>query len=119
MAAYTATIRWYGMRFLRSALAATISLSLAASLFHCCCYSDGGDEVTLTVSVAQSSSDDSGKTSSCSPGAHCCHCLAHVTIATPQDNIAGIEYVRRLDRVPASLAPDTADLDSPFKPPRA
>jgi hypothetical protein len=73
----------------------------------------------LTVSVAQTSHDQSGKTAPCSTSAHCCHCLAHVTTVAAQDNIAGIEYVTRLDRLAAAPAPDAADLDSPFKPPRA
>ena len=98
-------------------LAAIITLALLTSLFHCCCFDS--DEGTLTVSVAQTSCDKSGKTAPCSTTAHCCHCLAHVTTVGPQNNIASIEYVTRLDRLAAAPAPDAADLDSPFKPPRA
>jgi len=99
-------------------LAAIISLALVSSLLHCCCCFDC-DEGTLTVSVAQTSCDTSNKTAPYSTTAHCCHCLAHVTTVAPQDNIANIEYVTHLDRVAAAATPDTADLDSPFKPPRA
>jgi hypothetical protein len=99
-------------------LAAIISLALVASLFHCCFCFDC-DEGTLTVSVAQTGGDESGKTAPCSTTAHCCHCLAHVTTVAPQDIIASIEYVTRLDRLAPAPAPDAADLDSPFKPPRA
>jgi len=99
-------------------LAAIISLSLVGSLFHCCCCFDC-DEGTLTISVAQTGSDQSGKAIPCSTTVHCCHCLAHATTVTPQDNIAGIAYVTRLDRIAAVPAPDAADLGSPFKPPRA
>jgi hypothetical protein len=118
MAAFSATIRSCGTRLGRSMLAALISLSLVTSLMHCCCCLDG-DETTVTFSVAQTSFDDSGKTSSCSPGVHCCHCLAHITTLTSQTNIASVEYVTRLDRAPSAPAPDSADLASPFRPPRA
>jgi hypothetical protein len=118
------TIRLSGIPLWRSLLAALISLALIASLLHRCCCFDG-DETAVTVSVAQTGSGDPGKTSDpgqtspCSAGAHCCHCLAHVTTVTPQNNIATIEYVTRLDRVVAAPALDSVDLDSPFKPPRA
>jgi hypothetical protein len=116
---FGATIRSCGTRLGRSVLAALISFALVASLFHCCCCFDG-DEDTLTVSVAQTSSDEAGKTSPCAAGAHCCHCLAHATAMAPQQGIvASIEYTTRHDRLPATRAPDAVELDSPFKPPRA
>jgi hypothetical protein len=118
MAAFIATIRLSGTGYWRGVLAALISLALVASLFHCCCCFDG-DETSVTVSVAQTSSGETGKVSPCSAGAHCCHCLAHVTTVTPQLNIVSIDYVTRLDSVAAPPAPDSVDLDSPFKPPRA
>jgi hypothetical protein len=117
MAARTATTRLDGTRLWSSVLAAIISLALVASLFHCCCFDSDG--ATLTVSVAQIGGEESGKTAPCSTTAHCCHCLAHVTTVAPQDNIASTQYVMRLDRLAAAPAPDAADLDSPFKPPRA
>jgi hypothetical protein len=118
MAAYIATIRLCGTRLWRGLLASLISLALVASLFHCCCCVDG-DEVTLTASAVQTSYDESGKTAPCSAGAHCCHCLAHVTTppASP-DGAVSIEYVKRVDRFAEAAALDSAYLDSPFKPPR-
>ena len=124
MAACTATTRLDGTRLWSSVLAAIVSLALLASLFHCCCFD--GDEGSLAVSVAQTSCDESGNAGSCSTKtaprsttAHCCHCFAHVTTVIPQDNIGSIEYVTRLDRIAAAPAPDAAELDFPFKPPRA
>jgi hypothetical protein len=107
-----------GIRVGRSVLAALIIFASVASLFHCCCFD--ANEDTLTVSLTQTSSDEAGKTSPCSAVAHCCHCLAHVNAMSPQQVvIASIEYTTRHDRLSAPPAPDSVDLDSPFKPPRA
>jgi hypothetical protein len=119
MMIFGANICSCGTRIGRSVLAALISFALVVSLFNCCCCFDGNED-TLTISVAQSSSDEAGKTSPCSAGAHCCHCLAHVLTMAPQDGmIASIEYTTRHDRLYATPAPDAVDLESPFKPPRA
>lgn len=103
--------RWRGV------IAVLVSLTLIASLFHCCCCFEG-DEVTLTDTVVQTASNEPGKTAPCSGAVHCCHCLAHVTTVAAQTDITSIEYVTRIDRVAALPAPDAADLDSLFKPPR-
>src|SRR5262245_60493936 len=105
------TRRW------RVALAALISLSLVLSFVHCCCLD--GDEATLTVSVAQTACDISGKTSPASPAPHCCHCLAHATTVVPQDSAVAIEYVAGGYSFAAAPLLEAADLASPFKPPRA
>ena len=104
-------------RALRGVLAVLISFALVLSLFHCCCLD--GDEGTPTVAVAQVSCDAAGKVDYAAPSPHCCHCLAHVTAVAPQDDAVAIEYVTRLHRPVAALAPDPADLNSPFEPPRA
>ena len=104
-------------RTLRGVLAALISLALVLSLFHCCCLD--GDEGTLTVAVAQTTGDIAGKTGTAAPAPHCCHCLAHVSTVASQADAVPTEYVARFDRMPAALAPDMADLNSPFEPPRA
>ena|SRR4029079_9340405 len=103
-------------RILRGALVALISLALVLSLFHCCCLD--GDEGTPTVAVAQASCDVAGKVDYAAPAPHCCHCMAHVTTLTPQADAVAIEYATRFPRPVAALAPDPADLGSPFEPPR-
>jgi hypothetical protein len=117
MAAFIATVDLTGTRLRRVVLVTLVSLSLVASLFHGCRCLDPVD-INLTVSVAQAASQDSGK-SSPAQETHCCHCLAHVTIGSPQHHVATIEYVTRLDDVVVAAAPDSADPGSPFKPPRA
>jgi hypothetical protein len=102
---------WHGV------LAAMISLALVLSLFHCCCLD--ADESTLTVAVAQTSCDIAGTSGTAAPAPHCCHCLAHVTTVAPQDGAVAIEYVSRIVGLAIALAPEAADLASPFKPPRA
>jgi hypothetical protein len=104
-------------RALRGVFAVLVSLALVLSLFHCCCLD--GDESTLTVAVVQTGCDVAGKTGTAAPTPHCCHCLAHVTAVAPQDDAVAIDYVTRFDRMPVALAPDAADLNSPFEPPRA
>lgn len=101
----------------RSVLAALISLALVLSVFHGFCADDHAGSPTL--SVAQVSCDSSGKAAPDSAAPHGDHCLAHVTIVTPQDNAATIEYVTRSLRLTTALAPEAADLASVFKPPRA
>jgi hypothetical protein len=106
-------------RLWRAVLATLVSLALLTSLFNCYCCCTECDDGTLTVSIAQTDPAESGKTPPCSAGALCCHCLAHIASVSSQDNIASIEYVTRLDRLAAAPAPDAADPNSPFKPPRA
>lgn len=104
-------------RILHGVLAMLISLALVFSLFHCCCVD--GDEGALTVSAVQTSCDISGKPAPASPAPHCCHCLAHATTVAPEDSAVAIEYVAGAWRFAAAPLPDTADLSSPFEPPRA
>jgi hypothetical protein len=105
------------MRGWRSALAALISLALVLSVFHGLCADD--DVSTLTLSATQVSCDVPGKSAPDSAAPHGDHCLAHVTTVAPQDNAVAITYVTRIVRLTALLVPETADLASPFKPPRA
>jgi hypothetical protein len=101
----------------RSVLAALISLALVLSFFHG--WSLDADEAVVTVAAAQTSCDASGKTPADPAVPHGDHCLAHVTTVAPQDSVETIDYVTRLGRLAAVLMPETADLASPFKPPRA
>jgi hypothetical protein len=119
MAFHAATAPWNGRRLLRGVLAVFVALALLTSLFNCYCSCLDCDDGALAASVAQSSSNDSGKSCPCSAGADCCHYLAHVMTVASQDSIASIEYVTRVDGLPPVPAPDAADLASPFKPPRA
>ena len=104
-------LRW------RSVLAALISLALVLSFFHG--WSLDADDGIVTVAAAQTSCDADGKAAPDSATPHGDHCLAHVTTVAAQESAVAIEYVTRLPRVAAMLAPETADLASPFKPPRA
>src|SRR5689334_5977924 len=101
----------------RSVLAALISLALALSFLHSSDFdADGG---IVTIAAAQTNCDASGKSAPDWGAPHGDHCLAHVTTVAPQDNAMPIEYVTRLHRLAAMLAPETADRATPFKPPRA
>lgn len=104
------TRRW------RSVLAALISLALVLSFFHG--WSLDADDGIVTVATAQTNCDASGKNPADPSAPHGDHCLAHVTTVAPQDDAVAIEFVTRLHRLAALLAPDAADLASPFKPPR-
>ena len=101
----------------RSLLAVLISFGLVLSFFHG--WTSDGDEGIVTVAATQASCDASGKTPADPAAPHGDHCLAHVTTVVPQDSAVAIDYVTRLHRLAAMLAPETADLTSPFKPPRA
>ena len=103
----------------RSVLAVLISLALAHSFLH----SADADDGIVSVAAVQMSGDDaasdSGKSAPDWGAPHGDHCLAHVTTVSPQENAVPIEYVTRAPRLAAVLAPETADLAAPFKPPRA
>jgi hypothetical protein len=101
----------------RSLLAALVSLALALSFLHSSDF-NLGNNAAVTVVAAQAGCDTSGK--SADWGApHGDHCLAHVTTVAPHDDAIPIEYVTRVHHFPVVLAPKTADLATPFKPPRA
>jgi hypothetical protein len=101
----------------RSVLVALISFALVLSFFHG--WSFDGDSGALSVAAVQASCDASGKAPADSAVPHGDHCLAHLTTGAPQDNAETVEYVTHLHRFVAMLTPDSADLASPFKPPRA
>jgi hypothetical protein len=101
----------------RSALAALISLALVLSFFHGWIFD--GDDAVVTIASVQTSSDAPGKAAPDTGAPHGDHCLAHIATVAAQDNAAAIEYVTRIHRLAAMLAPEAADLASPFKPPRA
>ena len=101
----------------RSVLAALISLALVLSFFHG--WSLDVHDGIVTVATAQTSCDASGKAAPDTAAPHGDHCLAHVATVAPQDSAVAIEYVTRPYRLGAMLAPDAADLASPFKPPHA
>jgi hypothetical protein len=101
----------------RGVLAALISFALVLSFFHG--WSFDGDGGALSVAAVPASCDSSGKAAPDSAAPHGDHCLAHVATVAPQGIAETIEYVTRIDRLIAMLAPDSADLASPFKPPRA
>lgn len=106
------------LRGWRASLASLISLALVLSFFHGWSI-DSDDGVNTSASVQLLSCDASGKTAPDTGAPHGDHCLAHVTTVVPQDSAVAIDYVTRLSRSAAVLAPDAADLASPFKPPRA
>ena len=105
-----------GARRWRSVLAALISLALALSMHSASADADDG---IASFAAVQTSGDESGKSAPDWGAPHGDHCLAHVTTVSPQDNAAPVEYVTRAPRLAAVLAPKSADLAAPFKPPRA
>src|ERR1700753_3371717 len=116
MASRTATDFDGARRRLRGVLAALIALAVVLTLFNCgCCFCNEGDDGALTVSVAQSGSDVPGKPDPRSIAPHCCHCLAHATIVTPQVNAVAIEYTASPYQLAAAPFPEAADLTSPFE----
>jgi hypothetical protein len=100
----------------RSLLAALISLALVLSFFHG--WSFDGDTGVVTAASVQTSCDAGAKATPDTGAPHGDHCLAHITTVAPQDSAIAIEYVTRI-RLAAVLAPEAANLASPFKPPRA
>lgn len=98
-------------------LAALISLALVLSVFHGWTF-DGADGVMTVASAQVMNCDISGKTAPDTGAPHGDHCLAHVSTVASQDSAVSIEYITRSPRFAAVLAPDAADLASPFKPPR-
>ena len=102
----------------RAVFAALISLALVLSVFHGWSIDDD-DGVATVASVQMIGCDGSGQAAPDSGAPHGDHCLSHVTNVAPQDSAVAIEYTTRLPRLVALLAPDAADLASPFKPPRA
>jgi hypothetical protein len=101
----------------RSVLAALISLALALSFLHGLNADD--DDGVVTVEAAQMTPEDSGKSVPDWGAPHGDHCLAHVSAVALRDNATPIKYVTRLHPLADVLAPKTADLATPFKPPRA
>ena len=101
----------------RSVLAALISLALALSFLHGLHADD--DDGVITVAAAQTIPEGSGKAAPDWGAPHGDHCLAHVSTVAPQGNATPIDYVTRLHPLADVLAPKTADLATPFKPPRA
>ncbi|MBR0752789.1 hypothetical protein JQ604_11395 [Bradyrhizobium jicamae] len=101
----------------RSVFAGLISLALVLSFFHGWAFDtdDGGP----AFSVAQSSGDASGKSPAHPPSPHGDHCLTHVASVATQDAVLGIDYGAHAYRIVSVRAPASADLLSPFKPPRA
>jgi len=112
------TTRTYSKRAVcwRSVLAALISFALVLSFFHG--WSFDGDAGVVTVASVQMSCDAGAKAAPDTGAPHGDHCLAHITTVVPQESAAAIEYVTR-SRLAAVLAPEAANLASPFKPPRA
>jgi hypothetical protein len=104
-------------RTCRGVLAALISFALVLSFFHG--WSSDADDAPVTVAAAQISSDADGKLAPDTGAPHGDHCLAHVASVALQDNAATVEYVTRILRLAAMLAPEPADIAYPFKPPRA
>ena len=104
-------------RHWRSMLAALISLALVFSFLHDSDF-DADHGITSVVAM-QAGGDDSGKSAPDWGAPHGDHCLAHVTTVSPHDNAVPIEYVTRFHRLADARAPEGANLNAPFKPPRA
>jgi hypothetical protein len=101
----------------RSVLAAVISFALILSFFHG--WSPGGDENVPAISIAQAIGDASGKAPIHPAPIHDDHCLTHVSSVAAQETAVAIDYIANSYRSASLPVPDTADLLSPFKPPRA
>ena len=106
-----------GSRRWRSLLAGLISLALALSFFHGWT-ADGDDDAAPTVSIAQSIGD-TGKAPAHPASLHGDHCLTHVAYPAPQDTAFAIAYAPHTYGEVSMQLPPSADLISPFKPPRA
>lgn len=104
------------LRRWRSLFAVLLSLALIFSSSHCWCLDIDGETPTASIGASDC---DTGKVSTDAHVPHCDHCMAHVITVTPPATSAAVEYVTGFYRLAASPEPDTADLASPFKPPRA
>jgi len=102
----------------RTVLAVLISFALVLSFFHGW-HADGVDGKPTTISIAQTSYDNSGKIPADAPTPHGDHCLAHMASVAPQDTTTVVEYVVRGYRFSSVREPGAMDRPSPFKPPRA
>jgi hypothetical protein len=100
-------------RHWRSLLAGLISLALILCVFHG--FAFDGDADTPAMSIAQAAGDASGKAPA---PLHGDHCLSHVSSVAAQETAFVIEYAPHAYRLASMPAPDTADLLSPFEPPR-
>ena len=107
------------VRHWRGMLAALVSLALVLAFLHGSDFGIGNTAGGVTVATAQIGSDGADKPVADWGAPHGDHCLAHVSTVAPHDNAVPIEYVTRMRRLPDVLAPKTADLAAPFKPPRA
>jgi hypothetical protein len=100
----------------RSVLAAVISFALILSFFHGW---SPGDENAPAISIAQAIGDASGKAPIHPAPIHDDHCLTNVSSVAAQETAVAIDYIANSYRSASLPVPDTADLLSPFKPPRA
>ena len=108
--------RLTGSRRWRSLLAGLISLALVLSFFHGW---TSDDDAAPTVSIAQSIDDTGGKVPAHPTSLHGDHCLTHVAYPAPQDTAFAIAYAPHTYGEVSMQLPPSADLISPFKPPRA
>ena len=105
----------------RSLLAGLISFALVLSFFHGW---TSDDDAVPAISIAQSTCDSGGKASGVKAPAHPAslhgdHCLTHVASPAPQEIAFLIEYAPHRYGDVSMRLPASADLLSPFKPPRA
>jgi hypothetical protein len=106
----------------RRLFAALISVAFALSFFHGLNFDQ--DDGAPAISIAQGSSDATGKTLTDKTPAHPAplhgdHCLTHLSSVTPQETSIAIEYVAHGYRIVSMRSPDGACPRSPFEPPRA
>jgi len=102
---------WHGL------LAGLISLALMLSFVHGLAFDSEDDAPAM--SAAQTAADSFGNAPAHPAPLHGDHCLTHVSSVAAQETVFAIEYAPHAHRLVSMRAPDTADLISPFEPPRA
>jgi hypothetical protein len=98
-------------------LAGLIVLALAVSFFHGCAFC--ADDTETAYSVVQTDGDSGSKVPAHPASAHCDHCLTHVASVATQDTAIAIAYGTHAYSIVSMRVPASADLLSPFEPPRA
>ena len=104
-------------RHWRGLLAGLISLALMLSFVHGLAFDGDGDAPAM--SIAQTAGDGSGNAPAHPAPLHGDHCLTHVSSVAAQETVFAIEYTPHAYRLVSMRAPASADLISPFEPPRA
>lgn len=102
-------------------LAGMIAVALVLSFFHGIAFD--GDDMSASASIVQITGNDCGsdpRQVPAHPAPHKAdHCLTHVSSVATQDIAVIIRHAAHSYRIVSMRSPESAEMISPFKPPRA